>query len=457
MTENLQIVTTPVAITPPSDKAVTIKPKKLSKLQGVKGMNDLLPEDSALQELFEDTVRDVLRSYGYRLVRTPIVEPTGLFIRGLGEVTDIVEKEMYTFTDALNGDRLTLRPEGTAGTVRSAIEHNWLYNAPQRVWTMGPMFRHERPQKGRYRQFHQVSVEAMGFEGPDVEAEQIIMLARLWQRLGLTDVALQINSIGDALERTAHRAKLIEHFEQHQDIINQDEEAKRRLYTNPLRLLDSKNPAMQAVANAAPKLIDMLGDVSRAHFEHLQTLLDDAGVAYTINPRLVRGMDYYNRSVFEWVSTALGGELTITGGGRYDGLFEQLGGKPTPACGFGLGIERVLLVWQHSLQARGLTQPEGLHAPVAYVVHAGEGTTQAGAKLSETLRDKGLACVLHAGGGNFKSQLKRADASGAAYTLIIGEAELASGNVAIKAMKTGVQTMLKLTDTTALVALLNAD
>jgi histidyl-tRNA synthetase len=425
--------------------------KPISKIQGVKGMNDLLPEVSGLQEAFEDIVRDVFRSYGYRLIRTPIVEPTGLFVRGLGEVTDIVEKEMYSFVDALNGDSLTLRPEGTAGVVRSAIEHNWLYNGPQRVWTMGPMYRHERPQKGRYREFYQFSVEAMGFEGPDVEAEQIIMLARLWKRLGLTDVALHINSIGDASERNVHREKLIAYFEANVDVL--DEEAKRRLHSNPLRILDTKNPTMQAMVNAAPKLMDMLGEASLAHFAGLKAQLDDAGIAYVINPRLVRGMDYYNRSVFEWVSTALGGELTITGGGRYDGLFEQLGGKATPACGFGLGLERVMLVWQAALTA-GAAQPEGKPVPKAYIVHLGEGTSQAATRLAESLRDAKLHCVTHAGGGSFKSQLKKADASGAQFTLIMGESELAGGMVAVKNMATGEQTSASMADLSALLALL---
>ncbi len=424
--------------------------KSIGKLQGVKGMNDLLPDVSGLQEAFEDIVRDVFRSYGYRLIRTPIVEPTGLFVRGLGEVTDIVEKEMYSFTDALNGDSLTLRPEGTAGVVRSAIEHNWLYNGPQRVWTMGPMYRHERPQKGRYREFYQFSVEAMGFEGPDVEAEQIIMLARLWRRLGLTDVALHINSIGDASERNLHREKLIAYFEANADVL--DEEAKRRLHSNPLRILDTKNPTMQAMVNAAPKLMDMLGEASLAHFAGLKACLDTAGIAYVINPRLVRGMDYYNRSVFEWVSTALGGELTITGGGRYDGLFEQLGGKPTPACGFGLGLERVMLVWQASL---GEAKPASVPTPDAYIVHLGEGTDAAAFKLSEQLRDAGKHCVLHAGGGSFKSQLKKADASGARFTLIVGESELAAGQVAVKTMATGEQTVHGLLDVLALSAALH--
>ncbi len=417
------------------------KPAGLSKLQGVKGMNDLLPDDSPMQEAFEDIVRDVFRSYGYKLIRTPIVEPTGLFVRGLGEVTDIVEKEMYSFTDALNGDSLTLRPEATAGIARSAIEHNWLYNGPQRVWTMGPMFRHERPQKGRYRQFHQFNVEALGFDGPDVEAEQIIMLARLWKRLGIRNVELHINSIGDAHERAAHREQLIAHFETHVHVL--DDEAKRRLHGNPLRLLDSKNPAMQAVVNAAPKLIDMLGEASLAHFSGLRSLLEAAGIAYVINPRLVRGMDYYNRSVFEWISTALGGELTITGGGRYDGLFEQLGGKATPACGFGLGLERVMLVWQASL---GVQAASGVLKPDAYLVHQGQGTQGAGFKLAEQLRDAGLHCILHAGGGSFKSQMKKADASAAAFTLIVGESELAQALVAVKNMKTGEQSSVSIHD-----------
>lgn len=419
------------------------KVNKPQALQGVKGMNDLLPNDSALQEALEDIVRDVFRSYGYRLVRTPIVEPTGLFVRGLGEVTDIVEKEMYSFTDTLNGDSLTLRPEATAGIARSAIEHNWLYNGPQRVWTVGPMFRHERPQKGRYRQFYQFDVEALGFEGPDVEAEQIMLLARLWKRLGLSGVALHINSIGDAAERGAHRTQLIAHFEAHVAVL--DEEAKRRLYSNPLRLLDSKHPPMQAVIQTAPKLIDMLGEASLAHFNGLRAQLDEAGIEYQVNPRLVRGMDYYNRSVFEWVTTALGGELTITGGGRYDGLFEQLGGKPTPACGFGLGLERVMLVWQHALSlGLGDQAKQLLQNPQAYLVHSGGQTSVVARALAETLRDAGLHCVLHAGAGNFKNQLKKADASGALFTVIVGETELQTGQVALKNMATGEQTQVPL-------------
>lgn len=427
------------------------------KIQAVKGMNDLLPDESALQELFEDTVRTVLRSYGYRLIRTPIVEPTGLFIRSLGEITDIVEKEMYSFTDSLNGDALTLRPEATAGTVRSAIEHNWLYNAPQRVWTMGAMFRHERPQKGRYRQFHQVSVEAMGFEGPDIEAEQIILLARLWKNLGLSNISLQINTIGNLSERTEHRHRLIQYFEENLDLINTDEDAKRRLYSNPLRLLDSKNPAMQTLINGAPKLIDCLKSDSLMHFEQFKTLLDQANIAYTINHRLVRGMDYYNRTVFEWVSTALGTELTLAGGGRYDGLFEQLGGKSKPACGFALGIERVMLIWKHSLSARNITHPKGIYMPLAYIVHAGIGTEKLAANVAEQLRDAHLFCVKHAGADSFKTQLKRAHDSGAMYALIIGETELEKNQVIVKILATGQQHSVSLNDMNALLLYLSSN
>jgi histidyl-tRNA synthetase len=369
----------------------------------------------------------------------------------LGQVTDIVEKEMYSFIDELNGDSLTLRPEGTAGVVRSAIEHNWLYNGPQRVWTMGPMYRHERPQKGRYREFYQFSVEAMGFEGPDVEAEQIIMLARLWKRLGLSDVVLHINTIGDASERALHREQLINYFESNLHVL--DEEAKRRLHSNPLRILDTKNPAMQAMVNAAPKLMDMLGATSLAHFAGLKAQLELAGITYIINPRLVRGMDYYNRSVFEWVSTALGSELTITGGGRYDGLFEQLGGKATPACGFGLGLERVMLVWQAALAA-GAPEPKSKQVPSAYIVHLGEGTSQAAAALAERLRDANMHCIMHAGGGSLKSQLKKADASAARFTLIVGENELVARRLAVKNMTTGVQTTTSIDDIAGLTALM---
>ena len=395
------------------------------KIQSVRGMNDLLPEQSGQWEWFEDTVREVFRQYGYRLIRTPIVEPTGLFIRSIGEVTDIVEKEMYSFEDALNGDQLSLRPEATAGIVRSAIENGWLYNSPQRVWTLGPMFRHERPAKGRYRQFHQFDVEALGFEGPDVDAEQILMLWRVWKRLGITDVQLEINSIGDPAERRAHREELIDYFKSHQHLL--DEDAQRRLYTNPLRILDTKNATMQELVNAAPKLIDFLGEASRVHFEGLQGLLSQKGLTFTINPRLVRGMDYYNRSVFEWVSSALGTPLTIAGGGRYDGLFEQLGGKPTPACGFGIGNERIMLL----LQAQNLCPLPLL--PDVYIVHLDtEGFAN---RVAESLRDVGKRVIFHAGGGSFKSQMKKADLSGARYALIIGTQEVEKGGVMLKPLR----------------------
>ena len=396
------------------------------KIQAVRGMNDLLPADSALWEWFEDTVRAVFRQYGYRLIRTPIVEPTNLFVRSIGQVTDIVEKEMYAFEDAMNGDKLTLRPEATAGIVRSAIENGWLYNNPQRVWTVGPMFRHERPQKGRYRQFHQFDVEAMGYAGPDVDAEQIIMLARVFKRLGIPNLRLEINSIGDASERKIHREKLIAYFEANLAVL--DDEAKRRLHSNPLRILDTKNPAMQGMVNAAPQLLTELGEASRQHFEGLQQRLTAAGLTFSVNPRLVRGMDYYNRSVFEWVSDALGGPLTIAGGGRYDGLFEQLGGKATPCCGFGIGNERIILI----LQALQITVPGQVLD--AYIVHADVDVFAA--QVAETLRDAGLRVTSHAGGGSMKSQMKKADASGARYAVLIGPDEAQRAGVAVKSLRT---------------------
>ena len=389
-------------------------------------MNDLLPDDAGLWEYFEDTVRVVFHQYGYRLMRTPVVEPTALFVRGLGEVTDIVEREMYSFVDTMNGDNLTLRPEATAGIVRAAIQNNLLYNGAQRVWTVGPMFRHERPQKGRYRQFHQFDAEALGFPGPDVDAELIVMLVRLWQKLGLDGVELQLNSIGDAAERGIHREQLIRHFAANEDALDTD--ARRRLHSNPLRILDSKNPAMQDLIDKAPRLLDMLGEASQAHFDGLLSLLGDAGISYVINPRLVRGMDYYNRTVFEFVAPIGGAPLTITGGGRYDGLFAQLGGKPAPAIGFGMGIERVIL----ALQERGIKP--GI-APDAYVVHAGTGTISVANRAAEMLRDAGHAVIVHAGGGSFKSQMKKADGSGARLALIVGEDEAVAGEVSIKPLR----------------------
>jgi histidyl-tRNA synthetase len=400
------------------------------KLTAVKGMNDILPADSARWEWFEDTVRRVLARYGYRGLRTPIVEPTALFVRGLGEVTDIVEKEMYSFQDSMNGDRLTLRPEATAGMVRAINEHNALYNGPLRVWQMGPMFRHEKPQKGRYRQFHQLDVEAFGHAGPDVDAELILMVRALWRELGLkegSDVTLEINSLGQPEERKAHRAALIAYLEAHAEQL--DEEAKRRLHSNPLRILDTKNPTMQALVDAAPRLMDFLGEASLAHFNALRAVLDAAGLAYRVNPRLVRGMDYYNLTVFEWVTPHLGSQATVCGGGRYDQLIEELGGKPAPGVGFGLGIERLLLL----LEALRLQPPPA--APDAYAVVPDLAALPQVMPLLETLRAQGLAVVLNGGGGSMKSQFKKADASGARWALVFGADELARGEVALKPLR----------------------
>ncbi|MFZ6861226.1 histidine--tRNA ligase [Undibacterium sp. Ji67W] len=405
--------------------------KKIEKIVGVKGMNDLLPVDSPLWELFENTVQSVLKSYGFQQIRTPIVEATPLFSRGLGEVTDIVEKEMYSFEDSMNGDKLTLRPEGTAGIVRAAIEHNLVYDGPKRLWYTGPMFRHERPQRGRYRQFHQVGAEALGFSGPDIDAELIMLCQRLWDDLGLQSVRLELNSIGNAAERNAHRAALIAYFEKHMDVL--DAEAQRRLHSNPLRILDTKNPAMQDMVNAAPKLLDYLGEESLAHFEGVQKILRANSIPFKINPRLVRGMDYYNLTVFEWITDELGSQGTVCGGGRYDSLFTTFGGKPTPACGFGMGIERLIEL----MKAAGDTQPSAICD--VYLVHQGSDAQMQAFVLSERLRDAGLDVVLHCatatGVGNFKSQMKKADASGAAYAAIIGEDELASNTVIIKSMR----------------------
>ena len=401
------------------------QPVKNNKFQSVKGFYDILPDVTPLWQKLEDTARQVLNQYGYRNIRMPLVEPTDLFVRSVGEHTDIVEKEMYSWEDALNGDRLTLRPEGTAGCVRAVVEHSLTYNGPQRLWYTGPMFRHENVQKGRQRQFHQIGVEAFGFEGPDVDAEQIILLARLWKALGIVDVELQLNSIGDAEERLAYRQVLIQYFEQHADLL--DEDAKRRLHSNPLRILDSKNPRMQAMIEAAPKLIDHLGEETRAHFAGLCKRLDAVDVAYKLKPRLVRGLDYYNRTVFEWVTTKLGSQGTIAGGGRYDSLVERLGGEPTTACGFGIGLERVFLL----MQEYGVTAEV---KPDAYLVNVGELAEAAAPKLAETLRDAGLSVVIHAGGGSFKSQMKKADRSAARFALILGDDECQANVIAVKPM-----------------------
>jgi histidyl-tRNA synthetase len=416
-------------------------------LQAVRGMNDVLPDEAAVWQRFEDTARNVFERYGYRNLRVPVVEPTPLFVRGIGAHTDVVEHEMYTFEDKLNGESLTLRPEATAGIVRAAIEHHLTYERPQRIWTAGPMFRHERPQKGRYRQFHQLDVEALGFPGPDVDAEQIVMLARLWRALGLDGITLSINSIGDPAERRLHREALIAHFARHADVLDAD--SQRRLHANPLRILDSKHPPLQDVIAAAPRLVDQLGDASRAHFDALRALLDDAGIAYSVDARLVRGLDYYNRTVFEWVTGALGAQGTVAGGGRYDGLFEELGGKPTPACGFAIGVERMILL----LEAQGKARAA---APDAYVVHAGDKAGAVARHVAETLRDHGASVVLHAGAGSFKSQMKKADASGARLAIIVGDDEAAAGTVAIKHLREGGdQVAVPLADVVARFAALN--
>jgi histidyl-tRNA synthetase len=399
-------------------------------IQAVRGMNDVLPDAAPLWLKFDAAVREVAEQYGYRHMMVPLVESTPLFVRAIGEVTDVVEHEMYTFEDRLNGDSLTLRPEATACIVRAAIEHNLTYERGQRVWTSGPMFRHERPQKGRYRQFHQFDAEALGFAGPDVDAEQIAMLRRLWQKLGLDGIALHINSIGDPEERRAHRAALVEYFSAHESALDAD--SRRRLQTNPLRILDSKNASLQALIEGAPRLIDRLGQESRAHFDGLQQLLTDHGIAYTIDGRLVRGLDYYNRTVFEFMTDRLGAQGTVGGGGRYDGLFEQLGGKPTPACGFAIGTERVILLLELAGRAVGATAGS---APDAYVVHVGEAASRLARSVAEMLRDVGLSVVVNAGGGSFKSQMKRADASGARYALVLGEDEAAAQRVGVKPLR----------------------
>jgi histidyl-tRNA synthetase len=400
---------------------------KAAPLQGLRGMNDVLPAQQGLWRYFEETVASVVTSYGYRQIRTPILEHTGLFLRGIGEVTDIVEKEMYSFTDALNGEQLTLRPESTAGVVRAVIEHHLLREGPQRLWYQGPMFRHERPQRGRYRQFHQVGLEALGFEGPDIDAELMLLCARLWDELGLHNLHLEINSLGQSEERITHRQALIEYLSAHESSL--DDDAKRRLHSNPLRILDSKNPAMQSLIEDAPKLDRFLGDASWAHFEGLQAMLRRRGLAFTINPRLVRGLDYYNLSVFEWVSTSTDkAPLTVCGGGRYDGLIETLGGKSAPGCGFAIGVERILDLLQAVL-------PEQHAVCDVYVVHHAPQSHLAAIDLAEQLRDHGLDVLLHCGGGSFKSQFRRADASGAAYAVVLGEDEIAQGQATIKDLR----------------------
>lgn len=410
------------------EKAV---PRKAEKLVGVKGMNDILPPESAQWESLEQTVRGLMRRHGYENIRTPIVEPTALFVRGLGEVTDIVEKEMYSFEDRLNGEALTLRPENTAGVVRAVVEHSMLYNGGKRLYYMGPMFRHERPQRGRYRQFHQIGAEALGFGGAEVDAEVILMAHALWADLGLADIELQINSLGQPEERKLHRAALIAHFEAHRDAL--DEEAKRRLHLNPLRLLDSKNPAMQVVVETAPRLLEFLGEASKAHLEQVCAILTAHGVAYRINPRLVRGMDYYNLTVFEFVTTRLGSQGTVCAGGRYDYLVEQIGGKPTPAVGWAMGVERVLEL----LKEAGTTA--AVDALDAYAIVGNAGDFPRVMHCLQQLRAQGISIQMQSAGtegmASLKSQFKKADASGARYALVFGQDELVNDQVSIKDLR----------------------
>lgn len=404
---------------------------KVKKILGVKGMNDVLPADAHAWELFENTVQSVLKSYGYQQIRTPIVEETALFARGLGAVTDIVEKEMYSFADSLNGDNLTLRPESTAGVVRAVLEHNLTYDGPKRLWYTGPMFRHERPQRGRYRQFHQIGAEAVGFSGPDIDAELIMLCQRLWDDLGLDKVRLELNSIGDAEERSRHRADLIAYFEQHREILDSD--AQRRLYSNPLRILDTKNPTMQAMVNAAPKLLDYLGQESLDHFEGVQNILRHSNIPFTINTRLVRGMDYYNRTVFEWISDELGSQGTVCGGGRYDPLVEMFGGKPTPACGFAMGVERLIELMKAKGGVANQKQCD------VYLVHQGEAAMLQSFVLAENMRNAGLDVILHCAsanaGSSFKAQMKRADGSGASFAVLVGEDEIAGNSATVKFLR----------------------
>ena len=403
---------------------------KSKQIQAIRGMNDVLPDAARLWERFEDTVRAWLGAYGYRNLRTPVLEKTELFVRSIGEVTDIVEKEMYTFVDALSGESLALRPEGTAACVRAVIEHNLLYGGPQRLWYGGAMFRHERPQKGRFRQFHQVGVEALGFPGPDIDAEHLVMCARLWRALGIDGVELDLNTLGDAPSRSRYRQRLVRYLERHEGRL--DDDSRRRLRANPLRVLDSKNPEMAELIAGAPKLADDLDEVSLRSFEDLQALLRESGVAFRINSRLVRGLDYYNGAVYEWVCDRLGAQNAVCAGGRYDALVEQIGGKPAPACGFALGIERLLSLLGDG--ARRLAP-----GPDVYLVRQGAAAERYGARVAEQLRDGGLAVALHCGGGSFKSQMRRADASSARYAVIVGDDEAAAGVVSVKPLREAAQ------------------
>jgi histidyl-tRNA synthetase len=418
--------------------------QKVQKINGVRGMNDLLPADAAQWAHLEHVLRDLTRAYGYEFLRTPIVEATAVFQRGIGEVTDIVEKEMYSFEDRLNGEQLTLRPEGTAALVRSVIENNLIYEGPKRLWYTGPMFRHERPQRGRYRQFHQFGVEALGFAGPDIDAEIILMGQRLWDELGLKDVRLEINSLGQAPERAQHRAALVTYFEKNKSQL--DEDSQRRLISNPLRILDSKNPEMQALIEGAPKLLDFLGEESLKHFNIVQALIKSNNIPCKINPRLVRGLDYYNLTVFEWVTDELGAQGTIAGGGRYDPLIERMGGKAAPACGWAMGMERVL-----ELMKVSGSLPEAQAQCDIFVLHQGGETLTAAMIIAERLRSAGIDTVLFCPpdgqSASFKSQMKKADSSGAAFAVIIGPDELAKNEAALKDLRgTGEQKSVPLDD-----------
>ena len=406
---------------------------KTEKLTAVKGMNDILPPDSARWEWLEDKVRTHMARYAYRNVRTPILEPTALFVRGTGETTDIVEKEMYSFVDRLNGEQLTLRPENTPGVVRAAIQHNLTYDGGKRLFYMGPMFRHERPQRGRYRQFYQLGAEALGFAGPEVDAELMLLVNDLFSALGLRGVRVELNSLGLPLERKAHRVDLIAYFQKHHELL--DAEAQRRLLTNPLRILDTKNPAMQALVQDAPQLLSYLGEVSLKHFDTVKSLLTACGVAWTINPRLVRGLDYYSHTVFEFVTDELGAQGTLCGGGRYDGLFEILGGKPTPAVGWGMGLERVLEL------VHAQCAPVAASAPDVYAVIPDIANLPLALKSIQSLRSLGITVQMHSssgeGLGSMKSQFKKADASGARFAVIFGVDELESGCVTVKSLRDG--------------------
>jgi histidyl-tRNA synthetase len=404
------------------------------QIQAIRGMNDCLPEQTPVWQMLETTLRRVVSSYGYSEIRMPIVEMTNLFQRAIGEVTDVVEKEMYTFNDR-NGDSLTLRPEGTAGCVRACIEHGLVYNQERRLWYVGPMFRHERPQKGRYRQFHQFGVEVFGLNGPDIDAELIMLTARLWRELGIEQfTTLQLNTLGSSAERAAYRDALVVFLEQHKESL--DEESKRRMYSNPLRVLDTKSPQVQEILQHAPTLADYFGEETKAHFNGLKALLDAAGIAYQVNERLVRGLDYYNYTVFEWVTESLGAQGTICGGGRYDGLVEQLGGQATPAVGFAMGLERLTLMLET------LEKINNLPATVdVYICMAGEGALTAGLLLAEQLRSERpqLRIMTHCGGGNFKKQMKRADKVAARIALILGETEVAEQKVTVKFLRDQVE------------------